>query len=68
MLRSSAYREDHEHSYGQQGRIEKARAQIAAFQALYPDILLLQHARMTRNELADLDHRLDGPRKAGPSE
>jgi hypothetical protein len=44
IVASSAYREDHGRSYGQQDRIEEAQAQIAAFRALHPDILLLQHA------------------------
>jgi TolB-like protein/Tfp pilus assembly protein PilF len=53
-------------SYGQLGRIEEAQAQIAACRALHPDMSLLQHAaHEPYKEPADLDHLLEGLRKAG---
>jgi TolB-like protein/Tfp pilus assembly protein PilF len=56
-------------SYGQLGRIEEARAQIAASRALHPDLSLLQHAaHEPYKEPADLDHLLEGLRKAGLTE
>jgi adenylate cyclase len=56
-------------SYGQLGRLEEARAQIAECRSLNPEVNLLQHAaHEPYKEQGDLDHLLDGLRKAGLSE
>jgi adenylate cyclase len=56
-------------SYGQLGRLEEARGQIAECRSLHPGVKLLQHAaHEPYKEQADLDHLLDGLRKAGLTE
>ena len=56
-------------SYGQSERLEQAQAQSASCQARHPDVSLLQHAgHEPYNQTADLDHLLEGLRKAGLTE
>jgi adenylate cyclase len=55
-------------AYGQVGRIEEARAHEAKFREQRPDRSLFQVAAIEPYEnAADLDHLLDGLRKAGVS-
>jgi len=54
--------------YGQLGRLAEAQAQDAKFRARRPHLSLLQVAAVEPYESpADLDHLLDGLRKAGVS-
>ena len=56
-------------SYAQADRIEEARAQLAEYQALRPRDTLLEHATSEPfKNAADLEHLLDGLRKAGVSD
>ncbi len=56
-------------SYAQANRIEEARAQLAEYQALRPQDTLLEYATSEPfKNAADLEHLLDGLRKAGASD
>jgi len=53
-------------SYGQLGRPEEAEAQVYRCKALHPGVSLLKHAAQEPYKRPqDLDHLLDGLRKAG---